>query len=210
MGRPSNTEQRRQQIATGMIKVMAKHGYDGAVIGDIAKAAHLTPGLVHYHFADKEEILLAALDTLAAKHLARLDERQAQAEGRPLDEIGAFLDVHLGLGADADPAALACWNLLSGEALRNRKVQERFEKAMTAMVGRLAASIRKGVAQKDLACEDASAAAAALVATIQGYFVLAASARPTIPRGSAARCTRKMAEGLLAPVRPFTKKVKRP
>jgi TetR/AcrR family transcriptional repressor of bet genes len=47
------------------------------------------------------------------------------------------------------------------------------------------------------------AAASALVATIQGYFVLAATARSLIPKGSAASSTKKMAEGLLRPARPF-------
>ncbi|MBI5544193.1 MAG: TetR/AcrR family transcriptional regulator [Deltaproteobacteria bacterium] len=203
MARPSNTDQRRTQIAAALIKVMAKRGYDGASIGDIAKAARLTSGLVHYHFESKQEILLASLESIANSHDARLEERMAKAHGRPLEEVGAFIDFHLGLGADADPEALACWILLSGEALRSPKVRTRFESAMTSTIHRLAESIRRGVELGDFRCEDADAAAAALVATIQGYFVLAASARSAIPKGSAARSTKQMAEGLLKPARAF-------
>ena len=209
MGRPSNTEERRLQILTAMIRVMARRGYDGAAVGEIAKAAHLTPGLVHYHYKSKEEILLAALEHITAEHLARLDARMAAAGGEAVEEVGAFLDVHLGLGMHADPEALACWNLLSGEALRNKKVRERFEKSMAAMVARLAASIRKGQEQWEFSCDDVESAAAALVATVQGYFVMGASARSTIPKGSAARSARKMAEGLLKPTRPLAKETKR-
>ena len=36
MGRPSNTDERRAQIAEGLLSVMAKHGYDGATIQRIA------------------------------------------------------------------------------------------------------------------------------------------------------------------------------
>ena len=36
---------------------MAKRGYDGASVADIAKAARLTPGLVHYHFKNKQELI---------------------------------------------------------------------------------------------------------------------------------------------------------
>ncbi|MGC4117964.1 MAG: TetR/AcrR family transcriptional regulator [Myxococcales bacterium] len=209
MGRPSNTEERRQQILTAMIRVMARRGYDGAAVGEIAKAAHLTAGLVHYHFKSKEEILLALLDHIAAQHLARLDERMAEAGGKAVEEVGAFLDVHLGLGAHADPEALACWNLLSGEALRNKKVRDRFEKALAQIVGRLAAAIRKGQEQWEFSCDDVDAAAAALVATVQGYYVMGASARSTIPKGSAARSAQKMAEGLLKPIRPLAKETRR-
>lgn len=205
MARPSNTAQRRQQIASGLIKVMARQGYDGAAVSDIAKAAKLTPGLVHYHFGSKQEILLAALDSLSAGHLARLDARLAQAGGRPPDEVAAFIDFHLGLGAEANPEALACWVILSGEALRNAKVRSRFEKAVAGLVARLAGAIRRGVDRWEFACDDVDGAAAALVAAIQGYFVLAASARSTIPKGSAARSTTKMAEGLLHPTRKLAK-----
>jgi len=67
MARPSNTDERRLQIMGALVKVMAKRGYDGASVADIARAARLTPGLVHYHFKNKQEILLAALRDLVAR-----------------------------------------------------------------------------------------------------------------------------------------------
>jgi TetR/AcrR family transcriptional repressor of bet genes len=186
------------------MKVMARRGYDGASIADIAKAARLTPGLVHYHFKSKQEILLAALHELVARHDHNLEARLGSADGDPITEIEVFIDFHLGLGADADPQALACWILLSGEALRERKVRVEFEKALEAMTARLRDTIQRGLEQRAFACQAAAAAASALIAVIQGYFVLAATARTIIPRGSAARSTRQMAEGLLRPARPFT------
>src|SRR5262245_52255763 len=125
MPRPSNTEKRRAQISRALVKVMAKHGYGGASIAGIAKAARLTPGLVHYHFENKQEILLAALRDLVARHNDTLESRLAAA-GDPVAEVAAFIDLHLGLGADADPEALACWILLSGEALREPRVRIEF------------------------------------------------------------------------------------
>jgi TetR/AcrR family transcriptional repressor of bet genes len=204
MPRPSNTDQRRAQITGALVKVMAKRGYDGASIGDIARAARLTPGLVHYHFESKQEILLAALDDLVTGHASRLAARLESAGNEPAAQIAAFIDFHLGLGADADPEALACWILLSGEALREPKVRIGFQEAIAATVDRLAEVIREGVARRVFTCSSVDAAASALVATIQGYFVLAATARSVIPKGSAARATREMAEGLLRPARPLS------
>lgn len=185
------------------MKVMAKRGYDGASIADIAKAARLTPGLVHYHFQSKQEILLAAMRDLVGRHDAKLEARLFGAGGDAVAEVAAFIDFHLGLGADADPDALACWVLLSGEALRDSKVRVEFEKAIEATVKHVETAIRRGVEQKLFACESVEAAASALVAAIQGYFVLAATARAAIPKGSAAASTKKMADGLLRPTRPF-------
>src|SRR5262249_30829735 len=101
MARPSNTDERREQITQAMVKVMARRGYDGASIGDIAKAARLTPGLVHYHFKSKQEILLEALHLLVVRHEAKLDERLAAVAGDPGAEVAAFIDVHLGVGKHA-------------------------------------------------------------------------------------------------------------
>jgi TetR/AcrR family transcriptional repressor of bet genes len=203
MPRPSNTDERRLQITDALVRVMAKRGYDGASVADIARAARLTPGLVHYHFDSKQEILLAALGDLVARHDARLEARLATAGADPIVALAAFVDFHLGLGADADPAALACWILLSGEALREPKVRVRFERALQGMVARLAGVIRQGVEQRVFVCDGVDEAAAALIALIHGYFVLAATARTTIPRGSAAVSAKRMAEGLLRPARPF-------
>ncbi|MEZ4442091.1 MAG: TetR/AcrR family transcriptional regulator [Polyangiaceae bacterium] len=200
MPRPSNTDERRSQIVTGLIQVMAKRGYDGASVQQIAKAAKLTPGLVHYHFANKQQILLAALDELVARHQEGLDAHLALAGDHPPAQVAAFLDYHLGLGATADPDALACWILLSGEALRQEAVREPLEHALAEIEGKLASLLVAGHA--DFGPIDPPAAAAALVATIQGYFVLAAVSRDLVPAGSALAAARKMAEGLLGTTLP--------
>src|SRR5262245_55941814 len=168
MGRPSNTDERRLQITGALVKVMSKRGYDGASVADIAKAAKLTPGLVHYHFDNKQEILLAALRDLVARHDTRLEARVGEAGGDAIAELNGFIDFHLGLGADADPEALACWILLSGEALREPKVRVELERALHGMVARLAQVIRGGVATRVFVCDRVDEAAAALMALIQG------------------------------------------
>jgi TetR/AcrR family transcriptional repressor of bet genes len=209
MPRPSNTEERRAQITAALIEVMARRGYDGAAISDVARAAGLTAGLVHYHFKNKQEILLAALDDLVSRHQQRLEARLAEEGEDPAAALAAFIDVHLGLGADADPEALACWILLGGEAVRDGKVRAAMAAAMDGLVARLARILHEGVEARVFTCEDVDAAASALVATIQGYYVLAATAREAIPRGSAAISTKRMAEGLLRPARPLARRGRR-
>jgi TetR/AcrR family transcriptional repressor of bet genes len=203
MSRASNTEQRRAQIAEALLAVMAKRGYEGASIVAIAKQARLAPGLVHYHFRSKLEILIEAVSVLADRHLAILDAALAAADA-PAAQLAAFVEVHLGHGAHADPAALACWVLIGGEALRERRVQVAYERALTALSARLVAILERGIADRSFARVDPAACAAALVAVVQGYFVVAATARAVVPSGTAATCTLRMAEGLLRPDRPFT------
>lgn len=202
MARTSNTGQRRAQIAEALLAVMAKRGYEGTSIVAIARQARLAPGLVHYHFGSKLEILIAAIGLLVDRHLANLDAALAAA-GAPAARLAAFVDAHLGLGAHADRAALACWVQIGGEALRERQIQRAYERALAAISARLAAIIERGVADRSFARVDPAACAAALVAVVQGYFVVAAAARAVVPPGTAATCALRMAEGLLRPVRPL-------
>jgi len=197
MARPSNKKERQTQIIQGLVKAMAKHGYDGASIADIAKAAQLTPGLIHYHFKNKQQILLAALRNLASTHAESLEQRLGPCADAPYAALAAFIDFHLGLGADANPEALACWILLSGEALRNPKVRAEFEKALAGIKARLCAILQRGVAQEVFVCDSVDEAAGALMALIQGYMSLAATTKALIPHGSAARSAKHMAQGLL-------------
>ena len=90
------------------------------------------------------------------------------------------------------------WILLGGEALRDLKVRAGYEQTLSSSQRRLAEAISRGVARKAFRCADPQAAASALIATIHGYFALAATARGLIPRGSAVAAARKMAKGLLS------------
>ena len=62
MPRKPNTELRRQQIVDGLLRTIAAQGYTGATIQAIASASGLAPGLVHYHFRDKREILVTLVE----------------------------------------------------------------------------------------------------------------------------------------------------
>ena len=195
MSRTSNTQHRRRQIALALQQVMATKGYDGASIHDIASAAQLTPGLVHYHFQNKQAILLALLDHLVEVQDQRIEE---QLEGKVgLVSVDAFIDAHLALGRSADPEALACWIALSGEALRQKEVGAAFGKALQRFRDRLVQILVEGDTTGAFRCQDPASSASAIFACIQGYFSLAATARQLIPKGSAAPAVRLMARALL-------------
>jgi TetR/AcrR family transcriptional repressor of bet genes len=203
MARPKNTDARRAQIVDGFLRVMAQRGYDGAAMSAVAEAAELTPGLIHYHFTDKEAVLVAAVEVLGARHLARLDAALAAAGARPGPQLTALIDAHLGLGAHADPEALACWLAMGAEATRRPAVAAPYRAVMAAVAARVRAVVDAGVAAKRWAPAEPEAAATAILAAIQGYFALAAAAPGLIPRGSAARAVAEMAQGVLRAKRPL-------
>lgn len=188
MSRPSNTEERRQQIVEGLLQVMAERGYERATIAAIARAAGLTSGLVHYHFRSKQTILLVLVDQLAARLTARYEA--LLEDHSPLD---AFIDAHLATGDGSDAKAVACWVAIGTEALRQPEVGEVYRKLMHARRDHLV-SLLTHLPQSPSHPEEA---AAAILATIEGCYQLAAAAPDLAPPGFAARSVRAMAHGLL-------------
>ena len=198
MGRPSNRDQRRAQIVDGLRQVMADRGYDGASVAAIARAAGLAPGLVHYHFGAKKDVLLALVETLAGSLAARHAARVASAE-TPWDRLDAWIDAHLALGDGADPAAVGCWVVIGAEAVRSDDVRAAYEAAVVADLDRgeaLVADVLVARHGPD-AAEPARALATALLAAIEGCYRLAAGAPGAVPSGFAAPSVRHMARGLI-------------
>ncbi|MCW2614358.1 MAG: transcriptional regulator, TetR family [Frankiales bacterium] len=81
-GRPRG--ETRQRILDTALALFAEHGYAGTSIRDIADELGVTKAAVHYHFAAKEQIVLALLEPMLAQ-FAEVVERQAQAPTGPRD-----------------------------------------------------------------------------------------------------------------------------
>ncbi|AEI68803.1 TetR/AcrR family transcriptional regulator [Corallococcus macrosporus] len=196
MPRPSNTEERRQQIVAGLLKVMSERGYERASVGEIAKAAGLSPGLVHYHFSGKQEILLTLVEQLAARARQRVAARLDRVKGEDAARarVDAFVEAFLATGDDAAPAAVSSWVTISAEAIRQPEVQAIYEQVVRADLEHLTSLVAAVVGKRK-----APSLAAGLFAAVQGYFVLAASVPGLVPPGSAASTVKRMAAGLLAP-----------
>lgn len=198
MPRPSNRDARRAEIVDGLRVVMAERGYDGASVAAIARQAGLAPGLVHYHFGSKQEILLGLVDALRANLSERLERRLAEAT-TPWARLDAWIDAHLALGDDADPAAVACWVAIGAEAVRTEAVRATYQAAVTADLDRGEELVAAVLAAElgPSATPSARAAATGLLAAIEGCYRLAAAAPDAVPAGFAAPSVRHMARGLL-------------
>lgn len=197
MARPRNTEERRAQIIDGLARVMADKTYEQASVAAIARAAGLGPGLVHYHFENKQAILVALVERLVAGLEARHRRRLDDAPGDPWARLDAFIDAFAALDADADPSAVACWTRLGDEAARRPEVGVPYRAAIdrwhTALTERVAAILDADGRPTAAAGE----AAAGLLAAIEGAFHLGAAAPGVIPPGMAAGLLKRMARGLL-------------
>jgi AcrR family transcriptional regulator len=76
-GLSPSAQLRAQQIVDAAARVMARNGYGGTTMKDIAAEAGITAGLIHYYFDSKEDLLLAV--TAALCEQMRSDAEQAFA-----------------------------------------------------------------------------------------------------------------------------------
>lgn len=197
MGRPSNTARRREEIVEALLAVIGRLGYEGATTAAVAEEAGLAPGLVHYHFASKLEILVALVETLAARVAARAAERLAGAGDDPLRRLLAFVDAHLALGPGADSRAVAAWVAIAAEATRRPEVRRVYRAAIVARRAELLRLFRACLRARRRPTGAASQHAAAVSAAIEGSFLLAVAAPGALPRGFAAPTLRRLIRSLV-------------
>lgn len=181
----------------GLLAVISESGYEGATIQAIGKAAKLSPGLVHYHFKTKQEVLLALIEKLGHDLEQRYRARLANAADSKA-RLAAFIDAHVALGRDADARAVVAWNVVGAEAVRQPEVRLLYRRALAAELAQMRALVRARLRDEQRATRDVGRIAAALVSAIEGAFRIASVAPQGLPRGYAAPMIRSMAESLIA------------
>jgi TetR/AcrR family transcriptional repressor of bet genes len=124
MGRKPNTELRRQQIVSALFLEMADVGYERASTKSIAERAGLAPGLVHYHFKSKEEILLELLEQLIGQADLRYAEL-ARTTTTPAQRLSAFVSARVGFGSDGESEQVRVWVNIIAEAMGQPSVRKR-------------------------------------------------------------------------------------
>lgn len=178
MGRKSNTEERRREIVAALRHEMATVGYERASTRSIAERAGLAPGLVHYHFSSKQEILHALVDEL----IADADQRWQTAAALLTDPralLTAYIQARVGLGAESDAQQVRAWVSLIGEAMGQPGVRGRVAKWLGKDQKRLTGLFT------DAGAKQPGQHAALLLAAILGSFSLHALRVSGVPVGYA-------------------------
>ena len=82
---------RRQQLIDSTIAVLARKGYAGLTVADVAKEAGLSAGIVIFHFNSKDELLAAVLGALTAEYRAHWEASMNAAGPSAADRLKALL-----------------------------------------------------------------------------------------------------------------------
>lgn len=91
---------RREQIVRATIRCLAREGYSGLTMKKVAREAGVSQGILHYYFADKRAILVAALERVMAD-LDRRVVQEARGTRDPRQRLRALIGACLSVAIEA-------------------------------------------------------------------------------------------------------------
>lgn len=135
---------RRQQLIDATIACIARKGLGGTTLGDVARTAGLSQGIVNLHFDSKENLLAETLRFLAEEYDAQFMRTLEAATPDPAQQLAALMDMDLS-PALCERKKLAVWFAFWGEvkavptyqkicAARNRKYDDVMCKLATQII----------------------------------------------------------------------------
>ena len=171
MVRPSVEDERRAQIMAATRRVMVQRGVSMLRVADVAGEAGVSPGIVHYYFASKDELIRETFED----NFATSVERRASIleEALPADEK---LDALLGSYVPLDEATRESWHVwleLWVGALQDERLRQLNDEAYDEWRGLMGSVIAEGIEQGVFASDDPSSEVNQLIAMIDGLAVQA-------------------------------------
>jgi len=85
-GSYKKSEVSRRQVLEAAVRALAKRGYAKTSVSDIAHAAGMSKGAVHYHFDSKDDLIAKVLEHCGAVARERLRDAW-EAGGQPVERI---------------------------------------------------------------------------------------------------------------------------
>ena len=123
----------KERIIAAASKVLAEKGYEATTLREISREAQAAPGLVHYYFGGKDELLVEVLQAAGRRFHQRMEHLVQQAPGdRSLEEVLTQLRERVDLEPDVyrlryESFSLGLHNPVIEPKVRERLAQRRNE-----------------------------------------------------------------------------------
>jgi AcrR family transcriptional regulator len=152
--------ERRAAILDAALVVIARSGFAGTTLRDVAAEAGVAHGLLRHHFGTREALLAAAFDQAAGAEIAGLDHR-------PEDPVDALIDYL----RPPSPAHYLLWIDAWSEAPRNPDLARTLAHHHQACDRHLSAIVSEGLALGVFEVADVEETTTGLVALQDGLAV---------------------------------------
>ena len=120
-------ERRRQELIDATIRCISKKGLGGTTLGDVAKEAGLSQGIVNLHFDSKDNLLAETLRSLADEYDEQFERALAGSPDDPAAKLESLMEMDL-KPSICDRRKLAVWFAFFGEV----KAQPTYQKICAA------------------------------------------------------------------------------
>jgi len=123
----------RERIITAASKVLAEKGYDATTLREISREARAAPGLVHYYFGGKDQLLVEALQAAGRHFHQRMQHLVQHVPGdQALDAVLTQLYERVGQEPEVyrlryESFSLGLHNPIIAPGVRERLAQRREE-----------------------------------------------------------------------------------
>jgi AcrR family transcriptional regulator len=200
-GRPPGPDARRperlEQILDAACRAILDRGFPATRIADIAAAARVSTGTVHYYFATKDEVLVAALKWASTRLFARVEQPRDEPAAARLGRLLAVAVPYPGPARDE----YVLWIELWLRVLHQPELLPQCEAISEQWHGYFHDIVRRGAETGEFTpAADPDAVAERLVAFVDGVgFETALGYRWTSPERMHARLAEFAAEQLGVP-----------
>ncbi len=162
-------EVRREEILDAAVAEIARRGFAGLRVTDVAAALGCSSALVFYHFETKDRLLADAFEHAVEGDLSRL--ASAAATGRdPVDQVRRILRLYAPQGAAPGwTLQVEAW----AEALRSPELRSTARRLDIRWKSALSVVIAGGVSDGHFTCTDPESSVYRLTALLDGLSVQA-------------------------------------
>ncbi|MCO4812386.1 MAG: TetR family transcriptional regulator C-terminal domain-containing protein [Gammaproteobacteria bacterium] len=169
-GRTASRERRRGQLIAATMKCIARKGMSSTSIGDVAKEAGLSQGIVNLHFESKDNLLTETLRHLANDYKTRFNKALESSGPDAAAKLLAVMELDLRPSV-IDRQKIAVWFAFWGEVKSRptyRRICNEQDRYYDEVVATLCAEIIADGNYKDV---NAASVATALTSMTNGMWL---------------------------------------
>lgn len=166
--RADQADNRRAELLEATRRIVLERGLANTRVADIAKAVNVSGGLIHYHFATKDELITAMLRATLDIENAALDS-VVNAPTSPVARLDEVL--HYYIPESRSDQSWLLWLDVWNTALREPAVREIASQVERTWLDALERVIRDGVAAEEFVCPDPAGAAERIDAMLDGLVI---------------------------------------
>ncbi|MGI5350304.1 TetR/AcrR family transcriptional regulator [Streptomyces sp. CA-250714] len=182
-----NVVLRREEILEATVEQVKQRGIATTRVADVAKALNVSSGLVHYHFASKEQLVEEAFAYAAHREMEAL--RIVVARSSPVvARMKALLRLYSPTG---QAASWRLWIDGWSAGMRDKGLHDVMRKMDEEWKSSIATVVQAGMDSGEFSCTDARAAAWRITLFLDGLAVQLVGRRGALGKAEAAQWVRE-------------------